>query len=173
MTLTRDATAKALGYRGQLAMTATGQLSLKFAEAAPTSKMLRLTLHHPTRAGFDRQVLLARAANGSYGAAMPPIEASRWSMTLEDGTGTWRLTGDWNAGEKSVALGDPTELVILGQLLHASRTAVYTLGFFILWAICTVASALSCFLQATSHAYADAHKGSPALYDSKDDKPKY
>jgi len=70
-------------------------------------------------------------------------------------------------------LADPTELVILGQLLHASRTAVYTLGFFILWAICTVASALSCFLQATSHAYADAHKGSPALYDSKDDKPKY
>ena len=70
-------------------------------------------------------------------------------------------------------LVDPTELVILGQLLHASRTAVYTLGFFILWAICTVASALSCFLQATSHAYADAHKGSPALYDSKDDKPTY
>lgn len=70
-------------------------------------------------------------------------------------------------------LVDPTELVILGQLLHASRSAVYTLGFFILWAICTVASALSCFLQATSHAYADAHKGSPALYDSKDDKPKY
>lgn len=70
-------------------------------------------------------------------------------------------------------LVDPTELVILGQLLHASRTAVYTLGFFILWAICTVASASSCFLQATSHAFADAHKGSPALYDSKDDKPKY
>ena len=70
-------------------------------------------------------------------------------------------------------LVDPTELVILGQLMPASRSAVYTLGFFILWAICTVASALSCFLQATSHAYADAHKGSPALYDSKDDKPKY
>ena len=70
-------------------------------------------------------------------------------------------------------LVDPTELVILDQLLHASSTAVYTLGFFILWAICTVASALSCFLQATSHAYADAHKGSPALYDSKDDKLKY
>ena len=47
-------------------------------------------------------------------------------------------------------LVDPTELVILGQPLHASRTAVYTLGFFILWAISTVASALSCFLQATS-----------------------
>lgn len=47
-------------------------------------------------------------------------------------------------------LVDPTELVVLGQTLHASRTAVYTLGFFILWAICAVASALSCFLLATS-----------------------
>ncbi len=51
---------------------------------------------------------------------------------------------------------DPTELVVLGYPVHASRTAVYTLGFFVLWAICTVASALSCFLQATSHAYAHA-----------------
>ena len=48
-------------------------------------------------------------------------------------------------------LVDPTELVILGHPLQASRNAVYTLGFFILWAICAVASALSCFLQATSH----------------------
>ena len=46
---------------------------------------------------------------------------------------------------------DPTELVILGYPVHASRMAVYTLGFFILWTICAVASALSCFLQATSH----------------------
>ena len=105
MTLTRDATAKALGYRAQLAMTAAGQLTLRFAGAAPTSKTLRLTLHHPTRAGFDRQVQLARIADGSYRAAMPAIDASRWSLTLDDETNTWRLTGDWNTGEKSVALG--------------------------------------------------------------------
>ena len=48
-------------------------------------------------------------------------------------------------------LVDPTELVVLGQPLHASRTAVYTLGFFMLWAICAAASGLSCFLQATSN----------------------
>ena len=49
-------------------------------------------------------------------------------------------------------LVDPVELVILGHPLQAGRMSVYTLGFFILWTICTVASALSCFLQATSHA---------------------
>jgi hypothetical protein len=48
-------------------------------------------------------------------------------------------------------LVDPTELVVLGYPVHASRIAVYTLGFFILWAISAVASALSCFLLATSH----------------------
>ena len=47
-------------------------------------------------------------------------------------------------------LVDPTELIVLGHPLHVSRVAAYTLGFFILWAICSVAGALSCFLQATS-----------------------
>ena len=47
-------------------------------------------------------------------------------------------------------LVDPTELVVLGHPVHAGRMAVYTLGFFILWSICAVASSLSCFLQTTS-----------------------
>ena len=54
---------------------------------------------------------------------------------------------------------DPTGLVILGYPVHASRMAMYTLGFFILWAICAVASALSCFLQATSHVDDPHRKG--------------
>ena len=49
-------------------------------------------------------------------------------------------------------LVDPMELVILGHPVHASRMAVYTLGFFILWALCAAASALSCFLQASARA---------------------
>jgi hypothetical protein len=46
---------------------------------------------------------------------------------------------------------DPAELVVLGHPVAASRNGVYSLGFFILWAICAAASALSCFLQATHH----------------------
>ena len=106
MTLTRDAQARALGYRAQLALSASGQVALKFDDAFPSASALKLTLHHPTRAGFDREILLRRGADNSYTAAMPPIDASRWSMTLEDQAHTWRLTGDWNAGEKSVRLGD-------------------------------------------------------------------
>lgn len=105
MTLTRDARAHELGYLARLEMTMAGRVSLNFVTAAPTANTLRLTLHHPTRSGFDREILLARAADGRYTAATPPIDASRWSMTLEDDSHTWRLTGDWRAGQNSVELG--------------------------------------------------------------------
>jgi hypothetical protein len=41
---------------------------------------------------------------------------------------------------------DPMELVVLGDRVHASRTTIYSLGFFVLWAIAAMASAMSCFL---------------------------
>lgn len=46
------------------------------------------------------------------------------------------------------SLVDPAELVVLGRPVHASRVAIYTAGFFVLWVICALASALSSFLQA-------------------------
>ena len=42
---------------------------------------------------------------------------------------------------------DPMELVVLGDHVRASRTTIYSLGFFILWAIAAMASAMSCFLS--------------------------
>jgi hypothetical protein len=44
------------------------------------------------------------------------------------------------------SLIDPMELVVLGDHVHASRTTIYSLGFFVLWAIAAMASAMSCFL---------------------------
>lgn len=41
---------------------------------------------------------------------------------------------------------DPMELVVLGDRVQASRTTIYSLGFFVLWAIAAMASAMSCFL---------------------------
>lgn len=63
-----------------------------------------------------------------------------WPSFLAAGTGVGII----------FTLVDPQELTILGHPLHGSRLAVYTLGFFALWAICAMASALSCFLLATS-----------------------
>lgn len=45
---------------------------------------------------------------------------------------------------------DPTELVILGDRVHLSRIAGYSLGFFVLWAVAALASAVSCFLVVDS-----------------------
>lgn len=47
---------------------------------------------------------------------------------------------------------DPMELVVLGDRIHASRTTIYSLGFFVLWAIAAMASAMSCFLASGSDA---------------------
>jgi hypothetical protein len=51
---------------------------------------------------------------------------------------------------------DPMELVVLGDRVHASRTTIYSLGFFVLWAIAAMASAMSCFLAADSQTNAAA-----------------
>jgi hypothetical protein len=42
---------------------------------------------------------------------------------------------------------DPADLHLFGNPLELSRTAVYTLGFFVFWAFAAMSSALTCFLQ--------------------------
>jgi hypothetical protein len=45
------------------------------------------------------------------------------------------------------SLIDPSELVILGNHLHASRTTIYSVSFLALWLLCTAAAVLACYLQ--------------------------
>jgi hypothetical protein len=42
---------------------------------------------------------------------------------------------------------DPQELYLLGEPVHWSRIAVYSVGFFMFWAIAAASSAFTCFLQ--------------------------
>ena len=44
-------------------------------------------------------------------------------------------------------LFDPSDMHVLGNPLELSRTAVYTLGFFMFWLFAAASSALTCFLQ--------------------------
>ncbi len=44
-------------------------------------------------------------------------------------------------------LFDPTDLHVFGEPLTISRTAVYSLGFFLFWAFAACSSALTCCLQ--------------------------
>lgn len=45
---------------------------------------------------------------------------------------------------------DPMELHVLGNSGQVSSTMIYSLGFFVLWAIAAMASAMSCFLAVGS-----------------------
>jgi hypothetical protein len=45
---------------------------------------------------------------------------------------------------------DPSDLVVFGEPLTASRIGIYSVGFFLLWAIAAGSSALTCFLQRTA-----------------------
>ena len=46
----------------------------------------------------------------------------------------------------------PMDLQVLGNVLDLSRTAVYTLGFFMFWSFAAASSALTCFLQRDAEA---------------------
>jgi hypothetical protein len=42
---------------------------------------------------------------------------------------------------------DPSELVVFGEPVTASRIGIYSVGFFLLWAFGAASSAVTCFLQ--------------------------
>jgi hypothetical protein len=44
-------------------------------------------------------------------------------------------------------LFDPQDMHFFGEPLGLSRTAVYSIGFFLFWAFAAASSALTCFLQ--------------------------
>ncbi len=46
-------------------------------------------------------------------------------------------------------LFDPRDLSLFGEPLEASRTTIYSVGFFLFWAFAAASSALTCFFQRT------------------------
>ena len=45
---------------------------------------------------------------------------------------------------------DPRDMMLFGDPITWSREAVYSVGFFVFWAICAASSAATCFLQRPS-----------------------
>lgn len=44
-------------------------------------------------------------------------------------------------------LFDPQDLYLFGEPLEASRTTIYSVGFFLFWGFAAASSALTCFFQ--------------------------
>lgn len=47
-------------------------------------------------------------------------------------------------------LFDPADLALFGEPARLSRTAIYSIGFFVFWAFAAASSAFTCFLQRSS-----------------------
>lgn len=66
------------------------------AAGKPLPGPLRLRLVHPTQPGKDLELGLAADADGKFRAALPALEATRWQLQAEGGSGdgAWRLARD-------------------------------------------------------------------------------
>jgi hypothetical protein len=66
-------------------------------------------------------------------------------------TWAWILWPSFIAGGIAEAIFftvfDPMDLVVFGQPVSWSRTAVYSVGFFAFWTVCAASSAFTCFLS--------------------------
>ena len=81
----RDATGAGATVRGQIS-----------AAGRALPGPLRLRLVHPTQPARDLELGLTADADGDFTAALPALEATRWQLQAEGGSGAgaWRLTRD-------------------------------------------------------------------------------
>ena len=99
--LVRDHEAARLGFRARLRVTDAGAIEVALTGGEEPPPALTLRLVHPTRAGEDRLLRLARVAPGLYRSQSGPPPSGRRNAMLEDEAGTWRLTGEWTTPSAS------------------------------------------------------------------------
>lgn len=81
------------------------RIELDAREGVELPSELIVTIIHPTRAGFDQVLRLARV-DGQYTGPVAPMTLGRWHVQIEDPERAWRLHGD-------VRLPDETRVRIL------------------------------------------------------------
>ncbi|OGI43464.1 MAG: hypothetical protein A2150_03395 [Candidatus Muproteobacteria bacterium RBG_16_64_11] len=95
--LARDRAAAARGLAGEVEFdSARGELRVRLAagERPAPPENVEFQLLHATRAGFDKVMVLARAADGAYRAPLPALAPGRWNLQLS--AQDWRLVGSLN-----------------------------------------------------------------------------
>lgn len=99
--LARDEAAAARNYAADVTYEPTSRRVRVMLRGRDTPQALLLSLVHPTRAGEDLIVPLARVAADTYEGVLPQAMAGRWRLAIEDASRTWRLTTDWRAHEET------------------------------------------------------------------------
>jgi hypothetical protein len=103
--LARDRAASAANYQAQvLVSTDRTQLRMMLQGTGTLPAQLRLRFVHPTKAGFDRDVLLQQTQPGWYEGRVRLTETLRWEVSLEDLQQHWRLSGSWDPSQSEFAL---------------------------------------------------------------------
>lgn len=95
-----------LGLRAEVVRGGDGSLLRVFLHGKPGDTLpaeLKLRIKHPTRSGFDQNLVLHADSAGFYSGKLNAPLTGRWHIALEDDKREWRLTGDWDI-EKQVTL---------------------------------------------------------------------
>jgi uncharacterized protein len=102
-TLARAESARRLGVHASVVI---GDARVRVALSGPArDAALRLTLVHPVLAERDARVELRPAGDaGAYQGALPAGLSAPRKIVLEDVSGVWRLTGNWDGRAGGVAL---------------------------------------------------------------------
>jgi len=109
-TLSRDAVARAMGYRAHIVFAENGRLTVTLDGTGVRPAQILLRFTHIGRAAFDKAVPLTIAAGAHYSAVLPPLETGRWQLTLEDAARSWRLTGNLRVpGTSTIDLAPPLD----------------------------------------------------------------
>ena len=102
--LAREQNAARLGLQAEVMQSTDGsqiRILLRGKPEAVLPEVLKLRIAHPTRAGFDQNVLLRTDGAGSYSGKLGALLTGRWHIALEDEKGEWRLTGNWTIENNS------------------------------------------------------------------------
>ncbi len=86
--LKREQAAERLGIVARVERT---QASVRVSLQGAAPEFLFVQFVHPTRAGLDQRLRLARTAEGRYEANLGPLPPGHWRLVLEDPRAEWRI----------------------------------------------------------------------------------
>ncbi len=92
-TLAREAKAEAIGLAVEVKLEG-GRVLAVISAREKLPDRIKLTLAHPTRAGEDRVVYLARVGGDHYEAPLAKAAAGRWRLILETPEWRWSALGE-------------------------------------------------------------------------------
>lgn len=92
--IARAEKAQAMGLGARVLISSErAEVALRALPQTDLPDRIQLSITHPTRAGKDRRLWLARAGD-RYVGDIRGLPAGHWKLSVEDAAASWRLVGD-------------------------------------------------------------------------------